>query len=333
MSYGQECTAKFERVVCLVNEYSSAAGSNLARRQLGDLQETFGRRYVEVKTTGCHDKDVEALQNNLQEGDALSVAGGDGTNKVAIEATLNGVLTGRIEQPIPILPLGLGNGNDMTWVINGKPGEISPTEMLARGRQVGIFPIQTVITHPDGQKEEHLSASYAGIGAVAHIAALLNRDSYRNRPGYNNRIVRTAYEGLTIASRMMKLTVERPFILDFNESYDQQTIALFGFNLINGPRIAKYGRVPVTYEDPRIFFNVITGHTLPHTSEWLARLALGKLPEEYIDHRDPPVSFTLMTNNTWAHFDAEPRQYGVDTHFTMGRHELPFYVLRTNYAT
>ena len=331
MSYEQECTAKFERVVCLVNDHSSAAGSNLARHQLNNLQETFGSRYVEVKTTGCHEKDVDNLESKLHEGDALSVAGGDGTNKVAIEATLNGNITGRTENSIPILSLGLGNGNDMAWIMNGKPGKTSPTEILARGRQVGVFPIQTVITHPDGQKEQHLSASYAGIGVIAHVAALLNRESYRNRPGYDKKLIRTAYEGLTIASRMIKLTVEDPFILEFTDSSEEQ-VSLFGFNLMNGPRIAKHGRVPVAYEEPRIFFNVITGRSVPHTSEWLARLALGKLPKDYIDCYDPPVKFTLKTDNTWAHFDAEARQYKADTHFAMGRHELPFYVLRTNYA-
>lgn len=331
MSYEQECTAKFERVVCLVNDHSSAAGSNLARRQIDNLQETFGNRYVEVKTTGCHEKDVETLEGRIYEGDVLSVAGGDGTNKIAIEATMNGIITGRTEQAIPILSLGLGNGNDMAWIMNGKPGQTSPTEILARGRQVGIFPIQTLITHPDGQKEQHLSASYAGIGVIAQLAALLNRESYRNRRGYDKKLIRTAYEGLTIASQMMKLTVERPFTLEFTGPYSEQ-VPLFGFNLMNGPRIAKHGRIPVAYEDPRIFFNVITGRTVSHTSEWLARLVLGKLPEEYIDTNDPPVSFMLKTNDTWAHFDAEASQYKAGTHFTMGRHELPFYMLRTNYA-
>lgn len=334
MSYEKICTDTYERAVVLVNPNSTRAKSPLARQQTSDIRETFGSsRYVEIQTTGELDRDKETISSTLQSGDVLSIGGGDGATHIAIQALASDILsnpegTALEEGSVPIFSLGLGNGNDFAWAMNGEPGKISPTEIIARGERVAIFPIQTQIKNPDGEVNTRLSASYTGLGIVATVAEALSCEKHRLRWGYNIRLLRTAYEGLTIAHKMHQLTKMEPFTIAMDTDDGVEPISLFGLNFNNGPLMAKYGQLPIDYEDPRIFVSPIIKNRLTDTSTWLLRLATGTLPEEYREPDEQPLAFTLK-DDTFMHFDAEAMPAAAGTHFTIGKHVQPFYALRT----
>lgn len=306
------------RVLVLVNEYSTQANNPLSVARLNSLYRKFGNRVLEVATTGDMIADQELLASTIQDGDYIGVAGGDGTMNLAMHTLVDNRLTN------PVFSLWWGNGNDFGHALLGRPqNELG--DLIQQAEAVPIYPIEAQVTNEAQHVDElRLAASYAGIGFSAIVAEHLNTESHRKRPGYHKAPLRIAYEGLKILQCAQK---SNTFTVRMGGE-EGEDIDMVDWLFANGPRIAKFGRLPVQYEEPRIFTHTVHNPAFLNIASWLMQLSAGALPEDFIEKHDPPIEFELRSDDTPFFFDAETKRYDAGTQVKIQRHHIPFYALK-----
>lgn len=309
----------FDRIVIVTNPTSTRAAQ--IHHLIDELEaSTYGKRLHTIHTKADIDSTTEILQNTLHPGDVVVVAGGDGTVHQIINALANGTLLG---QRIPILPLWGGNGNDMAHMLNGRSTR-RPSKLLQQGKVTAIYPIQVHYTS-DEDNAQRLAGYCVGIGATAYGALCLNEAAYRRRIGYKNKFVRQLYEAHALTKALSEIST-------YTIEDGQGIRTIFERTIANGPRMAKYGKLPVKLTEQRLFVtDIAEKHTLA-VAGWLGRLVCQPLvgpPSGYYLEGGQELSFAIRHKPTFMHFDAETHVLPPDSevHITQASH--PFYAIST----
>lgn len=300
---------EFERFVAVVNPVSSQAAH--ARPRIENLREQFPRAgYVQIDTSIESERTIDDIVNKVEPGDVCLIAGGDGTIHHTMLALLENASTA------PMLPLWAGNGNDLAHMLNGNPPRVKRThELLREGNTVSINPMELAFS---GLRTE-LALCYAGFGMMAEGARLANDATYRNKPGYHWRPVRSVHEARALGP--LPFTAQ-PFTVA-DEQGRQRRVRDVTF--ANGNRIAKYGHPPTELTKREIFHFELPEHA--NSALWIGKLALGAPAGEYI-HLGEGYNFRVE-NEVQAHVDAEPFMVPAGTTAHVGIHAYPIHAVAT----
>jgi diacylglycerol kinase family enzyme len=309
----------FDRVVVLFNPYSTRVKKFDAA--MNDLIESGNYPEV-IFTTGDDHADHNNLVNNLREGDALVVWGGDGTGNIAANALLSEEL---VDHKIPILYLWGGNGLDAARQTNGSLSRKSPSEALLKGRITIINPL--LIKYGDKEK---IAVAHSGICTMAHLNSKFNDPSHRGKPLYEFAPFRLIYEGIVIG-RYSK----NPEEFTMKDADGEQTLnELF---VTNGSTIAKVGRFALSLREPRSLIVKLDKrvkerrgkeHTdYVHLSAWLLRLVSKRSKTQELKLGDKYK--VLIKNDTIIHFDGEPELIEEDIEVEFSQHDRTLHSLTT----
>jgi diacylglycerol kinase family enzyme len=307
---------RFERVVALVNPVSTggiAKGEQSpAARRLAELHASkYGHAVLKLDTLKEPEATQERLHKELEAGDVLCIFGGDGTINTAVKALTSPELR-RLK--VPILPMWCGNGNDLANMLNGRPNPAA--EVLDNANIQSIRPIAARVRNETGVVNE-LAAVYMGLGAGALGSKRLDTQEHRQRRFYDNPLGRIAYE----VPMLLKTFVDSP---EFTIEEDGELKNCFDITVANGPRMAKFAKLPVNLFEEQLFaFRVDNKRTLPIARRMLA-LGMGTPHGEYIT--DTPWEFTVK-DFVPAHFDAESQVLPPDTEVSIRQFETPYYAL------
>jgi hypothetical protein len=298
--------AQFERAAVLSNPVCTRAKT--VQRRVAELADSpFGRHLEVIVTEPEREATENKIRSRLRPGDVLCVAGGDGTVNTAV----------RSAGEVPVLPLWGGNGNDLAHMLNGRPTN-RPSRLLEKGKVVAIRPIQGSITTESGTTTE-IASSYAGFGAGALGALYLNDGVHREKLFYSLAGMRLLYEADLL---LRSFAASEPFSV----CRDGKEQDIFDLTVANGPRIAKFGRLPLRLTEERQFAFGVEEKGIWPIARRMGALAIGRPDGEYIT--DGAYEFTLLSN-TLAHFDAEPQILFAGTHVSIRQAETPFYAVTT----
>lgn len=297
--------AEFERIVSLVNEYSSQITH--ARPVLNDIYAHYPKLpHLDITTLPEKQHTEARLDKVLHPGDLVVVAGGDDTMNTAAN-----VLAGRKE--IAMLPLKAGNGNDFVHGLYGKAARLAPHELLTRGQPVAIHPLRVAL---DGL-DHKLAVNYVSAGATAYGSRVLNHPWYRSLPGYQLEKLRDAYEWSVLP--LSAFILSRSFRIT-EEGHERRVI---DFTAANGPFMAKHAKLPIELQEPRAF--AFECNSELQLLNWALNLVNGTPEGRYLERdreRRLQIGRTVL-----AHIDAEPFTIEKGTELTLSIHPKPFYAL------
>lgn len=222
-----------------------------------------------------------AEEIGIKEGDAIMVIGGDGTfNPIAGAMCMLGIPN------TFITPIGGGNANDIRRALHGRKYQ-PPSQLLKESKVIPASMLECTITDGNGFPSTHLAASYCGWGLTGRAAEYINSNTYQE----GHRLTRDAKMLWGIISNREPLL----FTPDGGLLRDASSLVF-----AKGPCMAKYGRLPIKYED-NSFISMQTGASVGAIAVGASRLVAGK-PE--CSYRHEPLSFNLHTS-TIAQFDGE----------------------------
>lgn len=136
-------------------------------RQLALIAERHGWLVTEIEITDVpYHQAVKIIERQLQPGDLVVAAGGDGIAQVAFQA----VCMAGHDNIFTVIPLG--NGNDISRALNGR--RRSPLTILQQA-VANFYPLNLVV---DGQLQFSLS-SYITFGATTVLVDYLNQATAR----------------------------------------------------------------------------------------------------------------------------------------------------------
>ncbi|HEY2003623.1 MAG TPA: acylglycerol kinase family protein [Candidatus Saccharimonadia bacterium] len=175
----------------------------------------------------------------------VCIAGGDGTVSWVVNTLADTATQAQTAQLI-ILPLWGGNANDLACMLNGLRMLTKPQNLLTASAAI---PIPLIQVHISGQDKERsfYACCYVSFGATAYAARQLNHRRLSAHPIMRQfpplLVVR---EIVFVAGALLNARISR---VELDET--EQTI--YEHSLVNGPRIAKINRLPVSLSEPYFF--------------------------------------------------------------------------------
>ncbi|HSD56064.1 MAG TPA: diacylglycerol kinase family protein [Candidatus Saccharimonadales bacterium] len=304
------------RVVILENPACTGAQS-VARERIEELEASrYAGNILRLTTHVEGERTVDLLRSNLEEGDALCIAGGDGTVRQGLTAVMTPEL---VPLQVPLVPMWCGNGNDLAHMLNGRPKPLSG--VLEQGKIAPVRSIRALIQDERGTREE-LASIYSEVGAGAIGAERLNDKNHRARRLYKYALGRIAYEVPTLLGSFAEAQL-------FDIEEDGQLRQIYDIAVANGSRMAKFARLPVNLFDEKLFAFRATERQVWPIARRMAALGMGIPRGEYI--AEEPLTFTVK-DRVMMHFDAETQVLEPDTVVSIGQHKMPYYTVTTKYA-
>ncbi|HUC89970.1 MAG TPA: diacylglycerol kinase family protein [Patescibacteria group bacterium] len=272
-----------ERVVLLYHpKYNDQA--EFCRQEF--LSSGIGEPAVDLPTRdGGVETNIELLQKvvKLEEGDAVAVVGGDGTFR-----SIAGGLSRLAVANTFVTSLRGGHANDVRRALHGgKP--VLPSKILKESVAVPSSMLECVIEYDNGLVTTHLATSYCGWEITGRAARrLYNMHSLKGR--------QSKIEDIKTLWQVIKS--HRSFLYTPTDgSLAESGSLIFG----NGPRMSRYGRLPIEYWDES-YVSIETGASLGALALGAARVAAGRARCTY---HTKPFGFECHTS-TVAQFDGEP---------------------------
>jgi hypothetical protein len=129
-----------------------------------------------IKTTQ-DDSFIDDLVANLQPKTTVAVFGGDGTVKRVVDALLGKNLA----EGVALLIVGAGNKNDVAHMLHGEEHYNDPVTIAQNGQERTIYPLEAIISTPDGEERvERLVYSFS-IGTAAIATGRFNGQAFINK--------------------------------------------------------------------------------------------------------------------------------------------------------
>lgn len=314
----------FDRFVIFANPRSS--GRHTARRKLNELTDLFPNvpiRTFETATGGS--KAYVALLHEHAEllgpRTLLCVAAGDGSINFLVEAMLLASSLSAEVRRTPIMPLWGGNGNDLASMLNGRVAKTSIQKVFTGAEIVPVRPLLFRMVRADGTVKERIACITASFGATAQAARRLNNGSYRKSQLHHVPGGRYLMEGLTVWLAVASSSV-------FATEQTGQVKRMYEYTFCNGPRMAKWYRVPIRLNDDQFFLSKMEGR-LPVISP--AQLLLSFRRRASSGRLYKTTQLTVH-EPVWAQFDGEPELIPADTRVHVCLSRRPFYAFSTQLA-
>lgn|GEM_PF-5645736 len=306
----------FERILLLMNTHSTRSRRTVEQVQ-DDLDASiYAGHYQPFETVGTHEETAERLKLELRRGDALCVIGGDGTVNTACNVLINPQIAA---YNIPMAVAPAGNGNDFAKAFrNNRQHHL--VDILAQGTPTPVHPIMCHYSNGE-EYNNRAAASHLGFGATALGAQYLNDSAYRRFMSHLPTATRLPIEGYKLTKALKEA---QPFTIKDPETEGAHQI--YERSVINGPRMAKLGHLPVALTEQRAVVTTLEQKSLLRTALWMGAVIGGMIKREYIDQENP-LEFTVLSDNALMHFDAETQSVKPNTTFYITPSKTPFYVL------
>ena len=244
----------------------------------------------------------------------LCIAAGDGSINFLIQALLLDANISAKARRTPILPLWGGNGNDLASMLNGRVARTTVRMIFDSATVTPVRPMLFRMVHADGTVRERLACVTASFGATAQAARRLNGHQYRQSQLHKIPGGRYIAEGLTA---WWAIAASSTFVSEQTGKKRRMYEYTFG----NGPRMAKWYRMPVRLNDDQFFLSKVEGKVAIVTP---AMLTLSF-------HRRSSASKLYKTTQlvvhepVWAQFDGEAELIPAKTEIYVQLSEHPFY--------
>lgn len=315
--------SSFNRLVVLVNPVSTQAAR--AEIEIARLRDEFGRKVMVIETAPELEVTRRRLLDTIEPGDIIGVAGGDGTVNVVVQTLLSASTPSKIAKT-PILTFGTGNANDLSHILQRDARSL--VHVLREGAPASIYPLKCTIRQPGGIPEYRYAACYASFGAIAHAAAYINASEHRGN----------FFRGLPGIQHLMDAVVITRALRHaglFAIEENGHEFDVFDRVISNGPRMAKYGKFPVSLTEQEMYVATINDNSIATIASGARDLARGTLPGDFA--HDETIDFRITqvhegpTGNpgfVYAQFDGEGATYPPGTHVSICHSDRPFYALQ-----
>lgn len=271
-------------LICVVNQ--RASNFTKAHHILTTLSKEMGLKAQELDIAAHETVLAEYLKKHPKNRVVLmTIAGGDGS----VSAVVNTMQRLQSEYPANqyfILPLWGGNANDLSFMLNGLRSGTSVKRLLTESSAVPIPLIRISLQESKKQERVTYACCYASFGASAYAARQL--DMYRFS---TNKLISWLPPFLILRELIfvLKAIVEAPLYLI---EIEREEKTFYEHTIINGSRIAKVNRVPITLDQPE-FFHALVTRKEPSVIISLARILLGKPDTVYANRTE--LQFTTKT--------------------------------------
>jgi hypothetical protein len=307
----------FERFVVLANPKSS--GRHQSRRKLLELTRLFPATPIEIFETshGGAPAYAQLLHKHaakLGPRTLLCIAAGDGSINFIIETLLLDPTLPARARRTPILPLWGGNGNDLACMLNGAVTRATMQKIFDRAQVVPVRAMDFRLLYADGSTRERIACVTASFGASAQVARRLNDHTYRRSQLHKVPGGRFLKEGITA---WWAIAASETFSSEVNGS----TKKMYEYTFCNGPRMAKWYRMPVRLTDDQFYLSTMEGKVAVITPTRLTLSLRRKLSSNMLFK----TTQLIVHDPVWAQFDGEPQFIPADTEIRVQLSTRPFY--------
>lgn len=267
-------TTKISAIVFVENKKASNYGRS--KRWIQKIQKQItGPPRVDIAIGDAEKSLVKYIKEQTSNNKKVlvAVAGGDGT----VSAVANILLATQDQaflKSIYFLPLWGGNANDVATMLNGLSAQNTQHYLLARSSIVPIPTIEVRLKH--GKRERVIYAcGYASFGATAYAARQINDERLADKS-----IVRF-FPPLFLVRELLavfKALFNAPLFTAQHEGKETQH---YEHTFINGSRIAKVNRVPISLSEPA-FFHAAVDKKHPSYFIELLRILFKRSHKEYV---------------------------------------------------
>lgn len=313
---------QLDRLIILLNPTST--NHEHAKKYVSEIERLFPKKSTTILQTSPDGK--EATASILREHASilgprtlLCIVAGDGTVNFIVNFLLTDESLPKKARATVLLPLWGGNGNDMSTMLNGRPGVSKVKKIFEHGQIVKVKPLYCRMMLENQKPALFLAGNCLGFGASGSLCFHLNSKAHRESAllrmpgGTLPQTIATVWSGLNTSSGF-----------DIFESGTQTTI--YERTIYNGPVVAKYYHQPVQLLDD--YFYMDTWHSkIPVTTPLSALLSFQRRTlRRSKNHYFKKAAFTILSE-VWAQFDGEPYKVVSNTKIEIGIYEQPFYAL------
>jgi len=291
-------------LVCVVNP--RATHYHQAHKTLVSLSRELQKTPLEIDIAE-HERKLKKLLSAQVPGKTvlITIAGGDGT----VNTVINTIV--RLQDHYKagaciLLPLWGGNANDFAYMLNGLRFLGRPKRLIGNGHLVAVPLIKLVLAEPNKPELLRYASCYASFGATAYAARQL--EAHR----FSTRKISQWFPLVLIGREIVAVVRALVSTPQYTGEIDQKEQTFYDHSLINGSRIAKINRVPVSLAQPYFLHATIT-HKDPSVIVSLLRIAFGRPAAEYSVQNK--LSFKLVTSVD-AQIDGEVMHLPAGTRIT-----------------
>ena len=312
--------SRFSRCVVIVNPASTHYRTG--KQRVKELEKLFPAKNFKMIETSREDYEhtdrlVGKLMCELDANTLLCIAAGDGTIGLIVNLLLTRPEVPATARQAVILPLWGGNANDFAFMLNGSVKQANITQIVTEGNIIAVHPLQMTITK-DAEKRSKLAVCYVSFGASARAAHIMSRPGHRRNRAYRRPSTRLISEMANVTVALMR---SKPFLCEI----DGRQLTVFDLIMVNGPRMAKFNRLPMAIEQ-RGFCELRVQRKQPAMLPYAAKLVQSVNSRS----KDGQIErhFTLR-QAVWAQLDGEIQHVREYSQISVTSSDLSFRVLAT----
>lgn len=320
--------------VTLLNE-SSTNYDQVIGVTVVELLRQFQERFKPIWPEKTRELTQEKIASTVMEGDVIVSGVGDGTYSFLINTllTYRGISTEVRRSPV-VSAYG-GNANMIAHELTPSDSDGPPSilEVINNGAMEDIFPLEASFTDRDKIERviSSLAVAFVGLGMTGFGA--LELEDARDNPRRDGRIGRDYVDHLA-GFRGIKTGRKIPFsliskVIDGGGNLTQSEYDhVYEASVINGSRMAKYGRFPARLTEREFFEMIIDNKAWHSVLSNAVRMRWGRMPGQLLIDGNPTLTLDYQvldpTNQLWGQIDGEP--YILPPHGTLEtrRHKLPY---------
>jgi phosphatidylglycerophosphate synthase/diacylglycerol kinase family enzyme len=291
-------------------ENKKASNYRRSRRWITRIERKLKIKRITIDVADVNKKLIKAISKAQDDGKVLvTVAGGDGTvsniANILIKTDDEALLS-----DVYFLPLWGGNANDVATMLNGLSSQSTLHHLLERSSIVGVPTIEVHLTHETSDRRIY-ACGYASFGATAYAARQINDERLANRS-----IVRFFPPLFVIREliAVIKALMDAPL---FTARHQGSVSQHYEHTFINGSRIAKVNRVPISLTEPA-FFHAAVDRKHPSYIIELLRIVFKRSRKEYVQRNK--VTFTTGSDID-AQIDGEVYKVKSGTRVSIRSHD------------
>ena len=312
--------SKFERIVILQNPVSTDAHkADGIIKLLQRLSKESDFIIINTKAGG-YEKNAKEIRNYahlFSERTLLCIAGGDGTVNLALNFLLRDPALTEDARRTVLLPLWVGNANDLAYMLNGSPSSNSLRRTILQGRTITVNPLICRLNH-DGSEKIFIASNYVSFGASGFAMRRLERSIRTKSPMRQFAVSRFGLEFVEVSRLLMRAP-------RFRIRENGREHIIYERVFLKGSRFAKIAAVPLKLTEQR-FHRATVGHKSLIT----IMFSLAELMRDRAGRRVGAThdNFTVL-DRVWAQFDGESHLVNAGTEIDISLSNRPFFALST----
>lgn len=237
------------QIVSIINPHSSNAAR--VKKSVRKLEKKLGIKVASISSERdplvFKKKFAKEIQKHAEQPTIVLIGGGDGTVHQVVKATIDA--SENLRKNTILFPVWGGNANDFAYMLNGLAIGKDLSKVIKRGKVVKIHPLEIELVNKLSKKTTAHAICYASFGASAFAANTLDETGAARQGVFRNvPVVVLTKELIRVVNALLRAPV-------FNARVNGKKVKIFEQVFINGSRIAKIDRLPVTLTD-KAFYTV-----------------------------------------------------------------------------